>query len=152
MAAIDVANQSGEFALEIAVRLDSAARGRRDLQQRHRAGQRRLNRPHAIERMDTVDQPLGIVEPIDADRELLAAEASPQPRDVRMRDRLGGLLGESQGVDADRKHGDMRATVPRAHNPIVNDEIQNRFDVGKEILAVVPGLESDKIVGQHRFD
>src|SRR3954452_1226138 len=46
----------------------------------------------------------------------------------------------------------MRATIPRAYNPVVNDEIQNRFDVGKKILAVVPGLESDKIVGQHRFD
>ena len=92
--AVDVGDELCDFALQVAVGLDRAARGRCDLQQRDGALELRVQRPHPVERLDAVDQPFRIVEPVDTDRELLAVEAVAQPRHVRMGDRLGGLLGE----------------------------------------------------------
>ena len=57
-----------------------------------------------VEGVDAVDEPLGIIQPIDADREFLAVQAAAQPRHVGMRHRLGSLLGEFFGIDADRKY------------------------------------------------
>ncbi|OIQ64078.1 hypothetical protein GALL_543750 [mine drainage metagenome] len=106
MAAVDVADEFCKFALQIAVGLDCATRGYRDLQQGHRARKRRLQGPHPVERIDTVDEPLGIIQPIDANRQLLAVQASPQPRYIGVGHGLGGLPREFFGIDADRKNRD----------------------------------------------
>ena len=98
------------------------------------------------------EQPLGIIQPVDADRQLLAVQAAPQPRHIRMHHRLGGLLGEFLRVDADRKHRSARAAVARGDHAILSGETEIRPDIGQEIFAIVFGLESDQIVSQHRLD
>ena len=55
-------------------------------------------------------------------------------------------------VDADGKHGGMCDAIPRGHNAVANEETQSGFDVRKEILAIVPGLEAYQVIGKHRFD
>jgi len=84
MAAVDIAYQLRELVLQIAIGFDRAARRRCDLQQGYRARKRRLQGPHLIKCVDAVDQSFGIVQPIDADRQLLAVQAPPQPRHIGM--------------------------------------------------------------------
>ena len=101
---------------------------------------------------DAVDQPLGIVQPVDADRELLAVQASPQPRHVGMGGGLGGLRCEFLRVDADRKYRDARCAMARCHHAVFNFKTKIRCQIVKEIVAIVLGLEPDQIIGQHRLD
>ncbi len=152
MAAVDVTDQFCQFVLQIAVGFDCAARRRCDLQQRHRARQRRMQCPHAVECLDAVDQPLGIIQPVDADRELFPVQASPQPRHVGMRNGLGGLQGEFFDIDADREYRDARLAMTRRDDAVFDLQTKLRGEIAKEVLAVVGRLESDQIIGQHRLD
>src|SRR6202022_544449 len=105
-----------------------------------------------VECVDAVDQSLGIVQPIDADRQLLAVQASPQPRHIGMGHSLGGLQGEFFDIDADRKYRGTRSAMTRRYDAVFDLEAEIRRKVAEEIFAIVLGLESDQIVGQHRLD
>ena len=109
-----------------------------------------MHRPHAVERGDAVDQPLGIIEPVDADGELLAMQAAAQPRHVGMRRRLGRGCRELVGIDADRKHRQTRAAMARLHDAIPHLQAKVSSNAGAEIVPIVLGLETDEIIGQHR--
>src|SRR6478672_13594109 len=144
VAAVDIADEPCQFVLQISVSLDAPARRVCDLQQRHVAQKRRLQRPHPIEGVDAVDQSLRIVEPVDADRQLFAVQASAQPRYFGMRYGFGRLAGKLLGVDADRKYLDARCAVARLDDATPRDEAEMRLHTAEEILAIVRGLESDQ--------
>src|SRR6266702_7090724 len=76
VAAIDVGDETRDLVLEVTIGLDGTARGICDLQQRDAAQELRMLGPEPVERADTVDEALGIVEPVDADREPLTVEAA----------------------------------------------------------------------------
>ncbi|MGY2809985.1 hypothetical protein ACVIHF_006715 [Bradyrhizobium sp. USDA 4506] len=111
-----------------------------------------MQRPHLVERLDAVDEALGIVKPVDADRERLAIEAAPQPRHVGMRHRLGRLLRELAGIDADRKHRGAGAAERRIDHAVAHLEVEIVLHIAQEVLAVLIGLEADQVIGQHRLD
>ena len=69
-----------------------------------------------------------------------------------MRYRLGGLLGEFFRIDADRKYRDARCAVARGDDAVFDLEAEIGREISEEIVAIVLGLESDQIVGQHRLD
>src|SRR6185312_9038498 len=66
--------------------------------------------------------------------------------------RLGGLLGKSFGIDTDRKHPGSRGAVARRHDTVLDIEPELASQISEEIAAIVTGLESDQIVGEHRLD
>ncbi len=69
-----------------------------------------------------------------------------------MRHGLGGLLGEFLRINADREHRGTRPAVARDDDAVANDEVQLGLQVGQEILAILFGLETDQVIGQHRLD
>ena len=56
MAAVDLADQRGKLGLKVAVGADIAARGHRNLQQRHRAFEMRLRLEQAVESAQSVGE------------------------------------------------------------------------------------------------
>src|SRR6185437_909657 len=66
--------------------------------------------------------------------------------------RLGGLLGKSFGIDTDRKYPGARDAVTRRHDTVFDIEPEFARQISEEIAAIVTGLESDQIVGEHRLD
>src|SRR6202011_912525 len=104
--------------------------------QRNGAQKLWLRGPHPVERADAVDQSLGIVQPVDADRKPLAIEAAPQPRHVRMRHRFRRRLREFLGVDADREYRKPGPAMMRLDDAIVNLQSKCGSDIGVEILAI----------------
>src|SRR4051795_11198872 len=108
--------------------------------------------PEPIERTDAVDEALGVVEPVDADREPLTVEAAAQPRHIRMRRRFRCVLRELLGIDADREDLAARSAMLRDRNAVFDGEAEFARDIAEKILAIVMGLEADQIVGQHRHD
>jgi hypothetical protein len=106
--------------------------------------------PHPVECLDAVDQPLGIIQPVDADRELLTVQASPQPGDVRMGRGLGGELGELLGIDADREYRGAGSAMARIDDAATHGEPEILLRIRQKILAILLGLETDQIISQHR--
>src|ERR1043166_9576321 len=111
-----------------------------------------MQRPHPVERLYAVDQALGIIQPVDADRELLAVQAPPQPRDIRMGGRLRRQLRKLPGIDADRKYPRAGAAMARNDDAVMHDEAEIGLRVRQEVLAILLGLEADQVVSQHRLD
>jgi hypothetical protein len=66
--------------------------------------------------------------------------------------RLGGLAREFFSIDADRKHREARFPITRRHHTVFDLKAEKGRKISDKILAIVPGLESDQIVGQHRLD
>src|SRR5579872_2076926 len=120
MAAVDLADQPCKFTLQEAIGLNATTRWCRNLQQRNGACELWLHGPHAVERIDAIDEPLGIVQSIDANGESLAIEAASQTRNVRMRDSLSRLAGKFVGIDPDGKHRNPGPAIARHHNAIFN--------------------------------
>src|SRR5260370_37472992 len=69
-----------------------------------------------------------------------------------MRNGLGGLQGEFFDSDADREYRDARLAMTRRDDAVFDLQTKLRGEIAKEVLAVVGGLESDQIIGQHRLD
>ena len=111
MKPVDVADQLGKLLLKMTIGFDAAARQRRNLQQRYRPAERRMQGQHLIERLDAIDQTLGIIDAVNADGELFAMQAAAQARYVGMRHRLDGVRGELVNVDADGERSEARDSV-----------------------------------------
>src|SRR6185437_5777739 len=108
----------------------------------------RVKLEHVVQRLEAIGQPLRIVEPVNADRELSAVQARAQPGDFRPRRRLCGKLREGVRIDGDRKYAEPRCAL-RGHERIdrvaVMLEPQFTREVFREIGEVVLGLETDEI-------
>src|SRR6476619_5351466 len=65
---------------------------------------------------------------------------------------FGGLHREFFDVDADRKYRDTGSAVSRRYDAVLDLKTKIRGNAIEEVLAIVAGLESDQIVGQHRLD
>jgi len=108
--------------------------------QRHGARQRRPLGPHPVKRADSIDQPLRIIQPIDADRELLACRLR------RSRDTSGCVIDLAAycanffGIDTDREDCDPRPAVQRGHDLAANRQAEILAQIGLEVLAIVVGL------------
>ena len=66
--------------------------------------------------------------------------------------RLRRQLGELLRIDADRKYRGARPAVARDDDAVVHDEAEIGLRVRQEVLAILLGLETDQIIGQHRLD
>ena len=65
---------------------------------------------------------------------------------------LGGELGELLGIDADRENGSAGSAMARMDDAATDGEPEILLHVEQKILAILLGLETDQIVGQHRLD
>src|SRR5690606_905645 len=132
--AVDVPGDALELVAQLAVAADRAARDRRHLQQGEAPGLVGVAAQELAERLELLRQALGIVEAVDADRELALAQAVAQAAVARRAARAGGDAGELAGVDADRKRlrARQRARRPRVQFPAAGGVAQ----VGVEVLAV----------------
>ena len=65
---------------------------------------------------------------------------------------LGGELGELLGIDADREYRGAGSAMARMDDAATHGEPEILLRVRQEILAILLGLETDQIVGQHRLD
>ena len=65
---------------------------------------------------------------------------------------FGGLLRKLLRIDADRKYCGVRAAVLRGHDTLVDGEPEIALNVRQEVLAILLGLETDEVIGQHRLD
>ena len=65
---------------------------------------------------------------------------------------MAACTREFFGIDADRKYRDARTAVARVDDAVATDKTKIRLHIRQEIFAIVLGLESDQIVGQHRLD
>ena len=66
--------------------------------------------------------------------------------------RLGRELGEFFRVDADREYRRARLAMARGDDAVANGQLKVALDVGEEVLAILFGLETDQVTGQHRLD
>ena len=66
--------------------------------------------------------------------------------------RLGGQLGELLGIDADREYRGAGPAMARMDDAVTHDEPEIVLRVGQEVLAILLGLETDQVIGQHRLD
>src|SRR5258708_19330259 len=69
-----------------------------------------------------------------------------------MRDGPGCLQGKFLRIDADGKYRATRFAVTRRHHAVFDRQAEIRSKVSEEIIAIIVGLESDQIVGQHGLD
>jgi hypothetical protein len=69
-----------------------------------------------------------------------------------MRHGLRRKLREFHGIDADREYGGAGAAVMRTHHAVTHGKAEIVLDIGQEVLAILFGLETDEVVGQHRLD
>src|SRR6266480_6910478 len=65
---------------------------------------------------------------------------------------LGGLHSELFDVDADRKYRNTGFAISRGYDAVFYIETKIGRNTIEKVLAIVAGLESDKIAGQHRLD
>ena len=56
------------------------------------------------------------------------------------------------GIDADRKYRGARPAVARDDDAVMHGEAEIGLRVRQEVLAILLGLETDQIIGQHRLD
>src|SRR5690242_3487041 len=150
MAAVNLTDQRGEFGLELTVSFDVASRRNGNLQQRHRALETGFKLEHAVDRPYPVGEPFGIIQAVDTEHELGAAQAFTQPHDFGAAHRFGSARGEIIDVDADWERRELGETPLRGDGAVDHVEAKLRLQVILEILPILNGLEADQIVGQHR--
>ena len=90
--------------------------------------------------------------PVDADRELFAVQAAPQPGDFRMRSGANGLTGEFLRIDSNGKYLARKTAMLARATPVMGEDAERIVHIAKKVVAIVLGLEADQIVGKHRFD
>ncbi len=66
--------------------------------------------------------------------------------------RLRRQLGELLRIDADRKYRGAGPAVARNDDAVMHGEAEIGLRVRQEVLAILFGLKTDQIIGQHRLD
>src|SRR5580704_14748245 len=149
MAAIDFADQRGEFGFEFTIGLDISARRHGNLQQRYPALQAGLVFQQSFKSADAVRQSFGIIKTIDTQDELFAMQARAQPRYLGARHRVGGAPGEFVDVDADWESGELSPAPLGDDRPVDSRYAKLDAQIVLKVLPILDRLETDKIVGQH---
>ena len=113
------------------------------------AAQGRVALEEAREGLDALADALGIVEPVDADDELLAFEARLGAPHERMALRVRRLGPESRRVDADREGGHLEAAAERLVEAAAERPAHPvTSQAADEIVDVERRLEADHVVGR----
>ena len=134
---------------QVAIGGDILARGGGNLQQGHVVAPLGAGFQQAAIAGHALHQPLGRVEPIDADHQLLLAQAVAQPVGGRVAPGLRGQGGEFARLDFHRKGAEPDAVAGMADRAIgVAQRAQLALRGGGEILGIVRGLEADQVGGQ----
>ena len=109
----------------------------------------------ALEAVEALRQPLGVVEAVHPDRQHPPLQAGMQLAQRRLGHRGGRLLLDVRGVDADREcAGPEAASTGRLQHVLVDDAAAAvQAHVGLEAVLVAAGLEADQVVcvqGRHQ--
>ena len=99
-------------------------------------------------------QPLGIIEPVDADdRSACPRRCAAASRRPSRASSLVAALRELADVDADREGGGCTVRSPTWIVPSAVDRAAElALDIMAEALQPFLGLEADQVVGEHRAD
>jgi hypothetical protein len=151
-ASVDAAGLAFERLANALVGLHVGARRRRDLHERHAPLPVRRAGEHTLERLETFDQPLRIVEPVDAHHELAAAERVAQHLHRLAPAVLDGRLGNRVRIHADRIGRDLHDPAVRMQHPVVARRADPApLDVVGERALVGVGLEPRDVVRAHEL-
>ena len=125
------------------------ARGNEHLDQRRRLGPLRLEVEDPLERVDLLGDPLGVVEPLDAEDDLLAAVALLHLRLDLRRLRATERRAERLDVDPDREGADPDDAAVEVDllRPGLHPEDPQAG--GAEVPDVVAGMEADVVGAEH---
>src|SRR5690606_14629233 len=102
---VDPPHQFRHPLLGFGVVLDARARGHGDLDEMHLLSQLRMPLQEPFQRSEAMREPLGVIQPIDAEEDDLPCVLLADSSCVRLDFRIGRVRGEATRVDA---HGDRR--------------------------------------------
>src|SRR6202042_166001 len=143
--AIHLAYEAGQFAFDVAILLDIGAALWRNLQQGHIAAPLRIVLKQPFERLHPVRNAFRIVEPIDAEDELVPAEALAHESDHRRATRVSRKARVRLGLNAPREGAEPHfLSLELVAGSVLSGAL--RGQVVGEIFAIVFGLETDQIV------
>jgi hypothetical protein len=153
-AAVDAADLRLDLTAEFTVLAYLASAGNGDLDDGEAAAQLRPLLEQQLDRVQALEDPLGVVEPVDAEEDASGGELVAQRRERALHPRRPRVAGERIGVDRDRVGGgDDGAAVGQAKQPLVVGDVAAQAQAGTgEVVAVLLGLEGDHVGAQETVD
>jgi hypothetical protein len=135
---------------DLDIRTDIRARQRRDLQVRDAAEHVGIGFEEVLIRVEALDQPLAVVEPVDADHQRAAHQAVGHAlHHFRLRS-FDRLLLHRADVDADRKHFGADDAIADADAAVATQRFRTAqvLDAGLERAQIVLRLEAHDVVAR----
>src|SRR5262249_50176585 len=143
-----------DLAAQLAVLTRLASAGYGDLDDGEATAQPRPLLEQQLDRVQAFEDPLGVVEPVDAEEDAAGDELAAQGGD-RARDRLRArVAGERLGVDRDRVGGRDHGTAVGQPKPplLVPDVAVQAQAAAREVVAVLVGLKGDHVGAKETVD
>src|SRR5262249_24448261 len=143
----DAADRLVDLPLQLAVLRDPEPGRDRDLHQAYLAAPSRLSVEEALEAEQALDDPLRVVEPVDADQDDLRAQPLAQVGRTAAHGRVGGLRGERGRIDTDavRRDADRSPREPHGRGVSLDRELEEPAHAVGEVAHVVLGLQPDDV-------
>ena len=122
-----------------------------DLHERHAPPPFRVPLEEALEGEQAVGDPLGVVEPVDAEQDDVGTEGGPETARMRPHGGVLRLLLQARRLDAHRKRHHMHVAPRQAYARtfLVRRQVQEVAHAIEEVLRVPVGLQPDQVGAEH---
>ena len=131
---------------------ESEASGRRNLHERETAHPLRIDLEQAFDGIESLDDALGVVQPLDPDAEFVSAWEIQADTNVfaRLRNRFCRRQRLRRPLDGDRIRVDGRDLATARHVELlaVDPRFKKAIDGVQEIVAVVLGMKAENAAAQ----
>jgi hypothetical protein len=145
-AAVDSPDELLDIAPQFPVLAHLAAARHRDLDERDPPAQIVPLLEHELDRAQALDDPLRVIEPVDAENDAALPKLGAQTAEATLGRARASVLREGFGVDRDRMRGRPHPPARQRDRPTLNSDVFTKARArAHEVVAVRVGLERDDV-------